>query len=120
MELRNDEKTLKLIDLFLKLRERLGDNLVKISYEGERIVVYTKEKVELEGVEVRDLRSYVESSFKIQGVSKVEVEFNRGKATIRVFISSVYPELYENLYVTLYEIKKEFGIDIDLQTIELT
>jgi hypothetical protein len=121
MELRNDGKTLMLINLFLKLRERLGDNLIKVSYEEDKkIIVYTREKVEVEGVEVKDLKSYVEDAFKVRGVDKVEVELDKEKTLVKVFISSVYPELYENLYVILYEVKKEFGIDIDLKTIELT
>lgn len=117
MELRNDEKTYSLVLKFIELREKLGDNLIKVKFDENKFVVYVKEKVVIEGVEVKSLKDVLkESLLNLRGVKEVEIEDSH----VKIYVSQIYPELFELVSVTIYEIEKEFGEKIEWEIVEIT
>jgi len=121
VELKNDERIFRFIMKFIELREKLGDNLIKVTLEENKneIVVYVRDKVDftVEDIKFKSVKEELKERLtQINGVRKVIFEENK----VRVFVDKIYPELFETVSVTVYEIGKEFGEEIEWKIEEIT
>jgi len=121
VELKNDERIFRFIMKFIELREKLGDNLIKVTLEENKneIVVYIRDKVDftVEDIKFKSVKEELKERLtQINGVKKVIFEENK----VRVFVDKIYPELFETVSVTVYEIGKEFGEEIEWKIEEIT
>jgi len=121
VELKNDERIFRFIMKFIELREKLGDNLIKVTLEENKneIVVYVRDKVDftVEDIKFKSVKEELKERLtQINGVKKVIFEENK----VRVFVDKIYPELFETVSVTVYEIGKEFGEEIEWKIEEIT
>lgn len=116
LRLENNDFTELVARKFLELREKLKDNLIEVvAYEESgKIVAYVKERVEIEGVEVKDLRSLIKD--KLSGIQGVKITLNGYNLTC--YVSSSAPvNVYEEVTVRVYEIEKELGIKLNVNFI---
>ncbi|MEJ2771202.1 hypothetical protein WIW89_11125 [Stygiolobus sp. CP850M] len=121
VELKNDERIFRFVMKFIELREKLGDNLIKVTLEENKneIVVYVRDKVDftVEDIKFKSVKEELKERLtQINGVRKVIFEENK----VRVFVDKIYPELFETVSVTVYEIGKEFGEEIEWKIEEIT
>ena len=121
VELKNDERIFRFIMKFIELREKLGDNLIKVTLEENKneIVVYVRDKVDftVDDIKFKSVKEELKEKLtQINGVRKVIFEENK----VRVFVDKIYPELFETVSVTVYEIGKEFGEEIEWKIEEIT
>jgi hypothetical protein len=121
VELKNDERIFRLVMKFIELREKLGDNLIKVTLEENKneIVVYVRDKVDftVDDIKFKSVKEELKERLtQINGVRKVIFEENK----VRVFVDKIYPELFETVSVTVYEIGKEFGEEIEWKIEEIT
>lgn len=121
VELKNDERIFRFVMKFIELRERLGDNLIKVTLEENKneIVVYVRDKVDftVDDIKFKSVKEELKERLtQINGVRKVIFEENK----VRVFVDKIYPELFETVSVTVYEIGKEFGEEIEWKIEEIT
>lgn len=121
VELKNDERIFRFIMKFIELREKLGDNLIKVTLEENKneIVVYVRDKVDfiIDNVKFKSIKEELKEKLtQINGVRKVIFEENK----VKVFVDKIYPELFETVSVTVYEIGKEFGEEIEWEIEEIT
>jgi hypothetical protein len=121
VELKNDERIFRFIMKFIELREKLGDNLIKVTLEENKneIVVYVRDKVDftVDDIKFKSVKEELKERLtQINGVRKVIFEENK----VRVFVDKIYPELFETVSVTVYEIGKEFGEEIEWKIEEIT
>jgi hypothetical protein len=121
VELKNDERIFRFVMKFIELREKLGDNLIKVTLEENKneIVVYVRDKVDftVDGIKFKSVKEELKERLtQINGVRKVIFEENK----VRVFVDKIYPELFETVNVTVYEIGKEFGEEIEWKIEEIT
>jgi hypothetical protein len=121
VELKNDERIFRFVMKFIELREKLGDNLIKVTLEENKneIVVYVRDKVDftVDNIKFKSVKEELKEKLtQINGVRKVIFEENK----VRVFVDKIYPELFETVSVTVYEIGKEFGEEIEWKIEEIT
>lgn len=121
VELKNDERIFRFVMKFIELREKLGDNLIKVTLEENKneIVVYVRDKVDftVDDIKFKSVKEELKERLtQISGVRKVIFEENK----VRVFVDKIYPELFETVSVTVYEIGKEFGEEIEWKIEEIT
>jgi hypothetical protein len=121
VELKNDERIFRFVMKFIELREKLGDNLIKVTLEENKneIVVYVRDKVDftVDDIKFKSVKEELKERLtQINGVRKVIFEENK----VRVFVDKIYPELFETVSVTVYEIGKEFGEEIEWKIEEIT
>jgi len=121
VELKNDERIFRFVMKFIELREKLGDNLIKVTLEENKneIVVYVRDKVDftVDDIKFKSVKEELKEKLtQINGVRKVIFEKNK----VRVFVDKIYPELFETVSVTVYEIGKEFGEEIEWKIEEIT
>ncbi|MFP3346300.1 MAG: hypothetical protein RXR17_02505 [Sulfolobaceae archaeon] len=121
VELKNDERIFRFVMKFIELREKLGDNLIKVTLEENKneIVVYVRDKVDftVDDIKFKSVKEELKERLtQINGVRKVIFEENK----VRVSVDKIYPELFETVSVTVYEIGKEFGEEIEWKIEEIT
>lgn len=121
VELKNDERIFRFVMKFIELREKLGDNLIKVTLEEDKneLVAYVRDKVDftIDNVKFKSIKEELkEKLMQINGVRKVIFEENK----VRVLVDKIYPELFETVSVTVYEIGKEFGEEIEWEIEEIT
>lgn len=113
IELYNSPFDEEVAKLFLKLREELKDNLIKV--EGDKtsrsIKVYVYKKVIIEGVEVFSLEEMIKEILSsIAGIT-FSIQGNK----VKVNVNTLRPDVYEEVTVKIYEIEKNFGIKLDVE-----
>ncbi|BCU71444.1 hypothetical protein [Stygiolobus caldivivus] len=123
MELRNNDLTYTVALKFIELREKLGKDLIKVAYDKNKnkIVAFVRKKPEfrLDDVELKSLvEELQEKLVSIRGVERIEIDNNSSE--IRIFVNRIYPELFEDVSVIVYEIGKEFEENIEWKIIEVT
>lgn len=111
--LQNNEFNEVIVKKFLQLREKLSENLIEIlgDEQSGKILVYVKDYVQLEGVEVKDIKSLIKD--KLSDVKGVDLMIEGYNVTC-IISNSAPANVYEEITVRLYEIEKELGIKLNV------
>ncbi|MDT7861744.1 MAG: hypothetical protein RRA45_05985 [Saccharolobus sp.] len=106
----------RLFKEYEKLRRILGDNLIEIEIVNNEVLVYVKNKVNLEGYKVLDAIDYArEEIYNSLGtiVKEIKVKGN----TLEVYVKDYTPQMFEIVAVIEYEVNKKFGTNIVVKII---
>lgn len=113
IELYNSPFDAKVANLFLKLKEQLKDNLIKV--EGDRnfqiIKVYVYKKVNIEGVALVTIEDMIKET--LSSIDGITYNLQGNKVIIKV--NTLKPDIYEEITVKVYELEKKFRIKLDVE-----
>ncbi|BDB98223.1 hypothetical protein [Saccharolobus caldissimus] len=106
----------RLVKEYEKLRKILGDNLIDIDMLNNQIIVYVRNKVNLEGYKVLDALDYVKEEI-INSLGNLVKEIKVNKNILEVYVKDYTPQMFEIVSVIEYEANKKFGTNIVVKII---